>query len=130
MMSLLKRKQRLYLVPVGPEHEHLRTLDGKLPGNANPTVKTTGMLPCWGVTDGNILVRSGGAEPGDVLAFIRAQSKGHPATVHRLAILSSMTRDAEAASQLYKEQHSYHMGKVQRSMAGVLEHIPAGSNLK
>ena len=71
------RVQRLFLIPVGKENEHQRTIDGTLPARVLLHSSLTTLLPCWGVTDGNYLVRNGlKAERGDILAFIRAQSKG------------------------------------------------------
>lgn len=110
-MSAL-RGQRLFLVPVGPENEHQRTIDGALPGDVPPNTSASRLLPCWGVTDGNYLVKTQlRAEAGDVFAFIRARSKDKSAYVHRLAVLDCLVRDEAAAKTLYKLQHDYNMGR-------------------
>ena len=102
---------RLFLVPVGQENEHQHTIDGHLPASVLPNAAILASLPCWGVTDGNYLVKpSANVQAGDVLAFIRAQHKKQPAYVHRLAVVDGMRRDS-IASLLYKASHDYNMGK-------------------
>ena len=105
------RGQRLYLVPIGPENEHQRTLDGELPEAVAASTELSVLLPCWGVTEGNLMARTGGAHAGDGLAVIRAESKYQPAIVHRLAVLGGLARNAQAAGRLYTQQHNYHMGE-------------------
>lgn len=103
--------QRLFLVPVGQENEHQHTIDGHLPANVLPTATALACLPCWGLTDGNYLVKhSAKVQVGDVLAFIRAQHKKQPAYVHRLAVVDGIARDP-IASELYKVSHDYNMGE-------------------
>lgn len=115
------RGQRLFLIPIGKENPHQRTIDGKLPTGVPLHTPASKLLPCWGVTDGNYLVRHQlRAEAGDVLAFIRAKSTGQTAYVHRLAVLDSFVRDEAAASDLYQLQHNYNMGKLAKVYAGYL----------
>ncbi|DBA70073.1 TPA: hypothetical protein ACH3X2_012239 [Trebouxia sp. C0005] len=110
------RGQRLFLIPIGKENPHQRTIDGKLPTGVPLHTPASKLLPCWGVTDDNYLVRHQlRAEAGDVLAFIRAKSTGQTAYVHRLAVLDSFVRDEAAASDLYQLQHNYNMGGRQKN---------------
>ena len=106
------RGQRLFLIPIGKENPHQHTIDGKLPTGVPLHTTASKLLPCWGVTDGNYLVKNQlRAEAGDVFAFIRAKSAGQTAYVHRLAVLDSFVRDKAAASDLYQLKHNYSMGK-------------------
>ncbi|DBA97745.1 hypothetical protein WJX82_000751 [Trebouxia sp. C0006] len=105
------RGQRLFLIPIGKENPHQHTIDGKLPTGVPLHTTASKLLPCWGVTDGNYLVKNQlRAEAGDVFAFIRAKSAGQTAYVHRLAVLDSFVRDEAAASDLNQLQHNYSMG--------------------
>ncbi len=115
------RGQRLFLIPIGKENPHQHTIDGKLPTGVPLHTTASKLLPCWGVTDGNYLVKNQlRAEAGDVFAFIRAKSAGQTAYVHRLAVLDSFVRDEAAASDLNQLQHNYSMGKHAEEYAGYL----------
>ena len=115
------RGQRLFLIPIGKENPHQHTIDGKLPTGVPLHTTASKLLPCWGVTDGNYLVKNHlRAEAGDVFAFIRAKSAGQAAYVHRLAVLDSFVRDEAAASDLYQLKHNYSMGKHAKEYAGYL----------
>ena len=106
------RGQRLFLIPVGKKNAHQNTIDGRLPEGVPLHTPAAKLLPCWGVTDGNYLVRNHiRAEPGDVFAFIRAKSTGQAAYVHRLAVLDSLVRNEAAANELYQMRHDYNMGR-------------------
>ncbi len=112
------RGQRLFLIPIGKENPHQDTIDGKLPTGVPLHTTASKLLPCWGVTDGNYLVKKRlRAEAGDVFAFIRAKSAGQTAYVHRLAVLDSFVRDEAAASNLHQLQHNYSMGKHAKEYA-------------
>ena len=105
--------QALFLVPIGQENEHQRTIDGLLPGEVVPSAATSALLPCWGVTDGNYLVKNKvRAQAGDVFALIRAQCRGQAAYVHRLAVVEKLVRDSSACAELYKVSHDYNMGRI------------------
>ena len=70
------RSQGLFLIPVGQENTHQQTIDGLLPADVVPSASTSALLPCWGVTDGNYLVKNKvRAQAGDIFALIRAQHK-------------------------------------------------------
>ena len=107
-----RRCQGLFLIPIGRENEHQRTIDGLLPAKVSPSAVTSALLPCWGVTDGNYLVKNRvRAQAGDVFALIRAQQKGQTAYVHRLAVVEKIVRDTSACAELYKTSHDYNMGR-------------------
>jgi len=115
------RGQRLFLIPIGKGNPHQHAIDGKLPTGVPLHTTASKLLPCWGVTDGNYLVKNQlRAEAGDVFAFIRAKSAGQTAYVHRLAVLDSFVRDEAAASDLYQLKHNYSMGKHAKEYAGYL----------
>lgn len=101
-MSDVDAGPKLFLVPVGRENEHQRTIDGKSPVGS-----------CWGFTDGNYL--AGRTKQGDMLLFIRAGSKAAPATIYRLGLVEQSSKNPDLASQLYKIQHNYSMGKFRLS---------------
>lgn len=104
---------KLFLVPVGPENEHQQTIDGRSP-----------IGPCWGLTDGNNLVKGCGSGPGDLCLFIRARSKFAAATVYRLGVIERLFRDPELAGQLYKIQHHYSMGAPWADLACPIMPMP------
>ena len=97
-MSDVAAGPKVFLVPVGRENDHQRTIDGESP-----------VGPCWGFTDGNHL--AGRIKEGDMLLFIRAGSHRSPATIYRLGLVEQSTKNPDLASQLYKTQHNYNMGK-------------------
>lgn len=106
------RSQRLFLIPVGQESTHQQTIDGLLPADVVPSASTPALLPCWGVTDGNYLVKNKvRAQAGDIFALIRAQHKGQRAYVHRLAVVEELVRDPPVCAELYKVSHDYNMGR-------------------
>lgn len=110
--AMAQRPQRLFLIPIGQENTHQRTIDGLLPADVVPSASTSALLPCWGVTDGNYLAKNKvRAQAGDVFALIRARHKGQPAYVHRLAVVENLVRDPSACAELYKLSHDYNMGK-------------------
>ena len=105
------RAQRLLLIPVGQENTHQHTIDGNLPAGVAPCASTSTLLPCWGVTDGNYLVKNKvRAQAGDIFALIRAQHKGQRAYVYRLAVVDTLVRNPSACGELYKISHDYNMG--------------------
>lgn len=107
-----QRPQRLFLIPIGQENTHQRTIDGLLPADVVPSASTSALLPCWGVTDGNYLAKNKvRAQAGDMFALIRAQHKGQPVYVHRLAVVETLVRDPAACAELYKVSHDYNMGR-------------------
>lgn len=106
------RPQRLFLIPVGQENTHQQTIDGLLPADVLPSPSASALLPCWGVTDGNYLVKTKvRAQAGDIFALIRAQHKGQRAYVYRLAVVEKLVRDPSACAELYKLSHDYNMGR-------------------